>query len=91
MLYVSAMGKNSAVSNRTTAENPTRRGLAIVPSTWLGRGQLLYFLLLWAFVIGNFGRQLADFKEGRLLTEGMILLNAVFATLLILLLRQRTD
>jgi hypothetical protein len=63
-----------------------RRGLAIVPSTWLGSGQLLYFFILWVFVIGNFGRALTSFSEGRLLTEGVITLNAVVATILILIL-----
>ncbi|QDT48292.1 hypothetical protein Pan258_23330 [Symmachiella dynata] len=64
----------------------TRRRLAIVPASWIGRGQLLYFLLLWAFVLGNFAKALAYFGEGRLLTEGIIIVNAVIATVLVLLL-----
>ena len=65
-----------------------RRRLAILPATWLGRGQLLYFFLLWSFVIGNFGKALAGFGEQRLLTEGVILANAVIVTLMILVLPQ---
>lgn len=63
----------------------TRRRLSIVPSHWLGRGQLLYFLLAWAFVLGNFSKALPSFAASRLLTEGIILLNAIFATALVLL------
>jgi len=69
----------------------TRRRLAIVPKSWIGRGQLLYFLLLWAFVIGNFGKALAYFNEGRLLTEGIIIVNAVISTLLVLLLPREEE
>lgn len=62
-----------------------RRRLAIVPSTWLGRGQLLYFVLVWSFALGNFAKALSNFGEQRLLTEGVILVNSVLVTLLILL------
>jgi len=64
----------------------TRRRLALLEQSWLGRGQLLFVVLLWAFVIGNFGKALAGFREQRLLTEGVISLNAVFATIMIFLL-----
>ncbi len=59
----------------------TRRRLALLEQSWLGRGQLLFVVLLWAFVIGNFGKALPGFTEQRLLTEGVITLNAVFATM----------
>ncbi|MGE3315010.1 MAG: hypothetical protein AB7O26_07815 [Planctomycetaceae bacterium] len=62
-----------------------RRRIAIVPATWLGRGQLLFFVILWSFAIGNFGKALSGFGEQRLLTEGVILVNSVVAMLLILL------
>jgi hypothetical protein len=64
----------------------TRRRLALLEQSWLGRGQLLYVVLLWAFVIGNFGKALTGFSEQRLLTEGVITLNAVLATIMIFLL-----
>ena len=67
-----------------------RRSLALVPSTWLGRGQLLYLLVLWSFVLGNLSKQLPAFRQGRLITEGVILINAVIVTMLILAWRQTT-
>ncbi len=63
----------------------TRRRLALLEVGWLGRGQWLYLLVLWVFVIGNFGRIVVHFTEQRLLTEGAITLNAVLATMLVLL------
>ena len=63
----------------------TRRRLALLEQSWLGRGQLLFVVLLWAFVIGNFGKALTGFSEQRLLTEGVITINAVLATMLIFL------
>jgi hypothetical protein len=62
-----------------------RSPLPLVPATWLGRGQLLYLVLLWAMVIGNFERALPGFAAGRLITEGVIFINACTATLLIVL------
>jgi hypothetical protein len=63
----------------------TRRRLALLEQSWLGRGQLLFVVLLWAFVIGNFGKALTGFTEQRLLTEGVITINAVLATMLLFL------
>jgi hypothetical protein len=64
----------------------TRRRLAILPASWLGRGQLLYFVILWSFVLANFAKALTGFTAQRLLTEGVILVNAVIVTVMILLL-----
>jgi hypothetical protein len=64
----------------------TKRRLALFEQSWLGRGQLLFVVLLWAFVLGNVGRTLPGFSEQRLFTEGVITLNAIFATLMIFLL-----
>ena len=68
----------------------TKRRLAILEQGWLGRGQLLFLVILWTFVIGNFGRSLFGFNERRLLTEGVITVNAVFATMMVLLLPRTT-
>jgi len=68
----------------------TRRRLALLEVSWLGRGQWLYLLVLWVFVIGNFGRIVVHFTEQRLLTEGVITLNAVLATMLVLLVPRTT-
>lgn len=59
-----------------------RRRLAIIPVSWLGKGQLLYVLLLWIMVIANFERSLNGFGESRLLTEWLIIVNASLATFL---------
>lgn len=60
-----------------------RRPLALVPRSWLGRGQWLYLLLLWWMVAGNFERALPRFHEVRLVTEWVIAMNAILATVLL--------
>lgn len=64
----------------------TRHPLAIVPRSWLGKGQLLYIIFLWWMVVGNFERALVGFTEQRLITEGVIHINAVISTLMACLL-----
>ena len=61
-----------------------RRRLAIVPDDPLGRGQALYVLFLAIMVIGNFERALVGFAPQRLVTEGVILVNSVFCTVMLL-------
>jgi len=61
-----------------------RRPLAAVPKSWLGKGQIFYLLFLWAIVIGNFTRALVGFNEQRIATEGLIIVNALIATFIIL-------
>lgn len=51
-----------------------------IPSSWIGRGQLLYLIILWIVVVMNFERAVVRFTEGRILTEGMIFLNAVLVS-----------
>ncbi len=63
-----------------------RRPLAVVPESWLGKGQLLYLAFLWVMVIGNLMRAIPPFKQERLITEGVIIVNAILCTVLILLL-----
>jgi len=63
-----------------------RRGpLPLLYANWLGRGQLLYLVFLWVMVIGNFERALVWFAPQRLVTEGVIFLNAALCTMGILL------
>ncbi len=61
-----------------------RRPLAVVPEGAGGRGQGLYLLLLAIMVIGNFERALIGFADQRLITEGVIHVNAVICALLLL-------
>lgn len=62
-----------------------RRPLALVPPNPLGQGQWLDLAVLWWMVVGNFERALVGFTGQRLVTEGVIFLNASLVTLLILL------
>lgn len=59
--------------------------LIVLPTNWLGRGQGLYIVFLWWMVVGNLERALAGFAAQRLVTEGVIHVNAVICTLLVLL------
>jgi hypothetical protein len=62
-----------------------RRPLAMIPSSLLGRGQLLYLVFLWWVVIGNLMRAIPPFPAQRLITEGVIHLNAVLCTVFLIL------
>jgi len=62
-----------------------RRPILLVPESALGKGQLLYVVFLWWMVIGNMERALPGFAPQRLITEGVIHLNAVIVTVLVLL------
>lgn len=61
-----------------------RHPLAVVPASWPGKGQLLYLVFLWWMVVGNFERAIVSFAPERLVTEGVIYLNAVICTLIAL-------
>jgi hypothetical protein len=63
-----------------------REPLALLPTSHLGKGQLFLLVLLWSLCVMNFERALPGFASGRLLTEGVIFLNAALLTVLILLL-----
>ncbi len=63
-----------------------RQPIALVPATAVGKGQLLYIAFLATVTVMNFERALAAFSAGRLITEGVIFLNAIVAVLLIVLL-----
>ena len=60
------------------------RPVALIPATWEGKGQLLYLGLLWLMVIANFSKALVAFHESRIGTEGLVMVNALIATLLLL-------
>ena len=61
-----------------------RQPLAVVPENSLGRGQGLFLLLMAIMVIGNFERALVGFKDQRLVTEGVIHLNALICVVILL-------
>jgi hypothetical protein len=68
-----------------------RRPVALVPATWLGKGQLLYLMFLWLMVIANFTKALVAFSDGRIATEGTIMFNALVCTVLLLVYARQPD
>ncbi len=64
------------------------RSVAILPESRLGKAQLFFVVFLWWIVIGNLARTV-PFAEQRLITEGVIHLNACLCTLLAILLPSR--
>lgn len=63
-----------------------RRGkrIPVMPSDWLGKGQLIYLAFLWWIVIGN-AFHVFPFHPQRLATEGVIHVHACLCTILVLL------
>jgi hypothetical protein len=61
-----------------------RHRLAVVPESPLGQAQLFYVVFLWWVVIGNLMRAIPPFAPERLITEGVIHVNAVLCTVLVL-------
>jgi hypothetical protein len=59
-----------------------KRRLPLVPSTWLGKAQLLFIIYLWMQVVINFTDVLPRFGPTRLVTEWFITMNACFCTIL---------
>lgn len=55
--------------------------LEILPASERGRGQVLLLFLLWFMVLGNLAKALPGFQAERLVTEGVIHLNALILTL----------
>jgi hypothetical protein len=62
-----------------------RQPIALIPQSDLGKAQLLYLVFLWWVVIGNLFRAIPPFGEQRLITEGVIHVNAVLCSVLVLL------
>ncbi len=61
------------------------RELEALPATRLGKAQLLFITFLWWIVLGNLARTV-PFQPQRLITEGVIHVNACLCTLMALLL-----
>jgi hypothetical protein len=61
------------------------RPLPLLSASPLGRGQWLFLAFLWWMVVGNFERAVVGFAPQRLVTEGVIHLNAALGSLLLLL------
>jgi hypothetical protein len=65
-------------------------GIGILNVSSTAMAQLIYLILLWTMVIGNFERALPSFAPVRLVTEGIIFLNAVLCTMGILVTKMTT-
>jgi hypothetical protein len=57
----------------------------LIPTNDSGKAQLLFLVFLWWVVAGNFERAVVGFAPQRLITEGVIHLNAACCSLLVLL------
>jgi hypothetical protein len=60
-----------------------RHPLPIIPTNWMGKGQLFYLVFLWSIVAMNFTFVLPRFTPIRLVTEWFICLNATFCSVLL--------
>lgn len=67
-----------------------REPIALVPVSWLGKGQLIFLILLWLMIVGNFERALVNWHPDRILTEWGVTINAILATLLVLTIPTQT-
>ncbi len=65
--------------------------LPLLSISWLGKGQLIFLILLWLMVVGNFERALVGWGPSRLLTEWGIYMNALLSTVLILLMPTESE
>jgi hypothetical protein len=74
-----------AVAVLTPLIRHLRKPIPVIPTSWVGKGQLLYVVFLWWMVVGILDRALPGFVEQRLVTEGVIFLNACLCTWLVLL------
>jgi hypothetical protein len=61
-----------------------RRSIALMPTTWLGKGQLLFLIFLWMMVIGNFSKALVAFSDNRIGTEVAVMVNGLVCTIIVL-------
>ena len=60
-----------------------RDPIPLISESWMGNGQLLYLVLLWWMVVFNFERALVNFSPHRMVTEGVVTLNAIICTVLV--------
>lgn len=68
-----------------------RSPIPIIPKSSLAKSQLIFLILLWIMVVANFERALTGWHPSRLLTEWVIFVNAIVATVLVLLLPKEEE
>jgi hypothetical protein len=81
-LFFLAVGIALFAVLRSHASSP----LSLIPGTTIGKAQLLYLVFLWWVVVMNFDRAIVAFTPSRLVTEGVVSLNAVICTALVAIL-----
>ena len=54
--------------------------LPIIPKSPVAKGQIIFLVVLWMMVVANFERALVGWTPSRLLTDGIITVNAIIAT-----------
>ena len=62
-----------------------RRPFPLIPPQWQGKAQMLYLAFLWWMVVANLMKAIGGFAPQRLITEGVILINAVLCSLMALM------
>lgn len=62
-----------------------RRPLPLIPTSWMGKGQLFYLVFLWTVVSINFMDVLPRFTPIRLVTEWFMTINAAACTVLLVI------
>ena len=65
-----------------------KKPLPIIPKNRIAKGQIIYLIVLWIMVVANFERALTGWHPSRMLTEWVIFINAIIATVLIIILPQ---
>jgi hypothetical protein len=61
-----------------------RRPLAVVPESWLGKGQLLYLVLLWSVTLMSFSHVVVELTPIVLAIQWGITINAIVCTFMLL-------
>ena len=61
-----------------------RNPLPIIPKSLAAKGQVIYLIVLWIMIVANFERALVGWHPSRMLTEWVITVNAIIATVLII-------
>ena len=65
--------------------------IPVLPSTPLGKGQLLFLMVLWTWVVANWERATPGMDGSRLLTEWTIFVNAIICTVMVLVCPKESD
>jgi hypothetical protein len=68
-----------------------KKPLAIIPKNPIAKGQIIYLIVLWIMIVANFERALVGWHPSRMLTEWVIFINAIIATVLIIVLPREPE